>query len=204
MEIDFQEFGLAAPFTAFEQIANSLPGGIGSAAAAAAANANNTYFGAPTKLDHYSVGMSYDPGAWFVMAEGYAIRHAGLVDASNSGYVSGGVRWKNFTPFATLGRYKAKGRTESIPTTGLPPPVADFGGILNTLLDSFTNTDASQTTAAVGVRWDFMTNMDAKFQYQHIDLDEGSAGLYRLNSQQPGFEAGSNANVFSLAVDFVF
>jgi hypothetical protein len=54
----------------------------------------------------------------------------------------------------------------------------------------------------LGVRWDFAKNTALKLQYDHIDLGDNSAG--RLANVQPGFTRGSNVNLFSAALDFVF
>jgi hypothetical protein len=47
-----------------------------------------------------------------------------------------------------------------------------------------------------------MKNMALKAQYDQIRLDTGSAG--RLANVQPAFVRGSNVDLFSLALDFVF
>jgi hypothetical protein len=52
------------------------------------------------------------------------------------------------------------------------------------------------------VRWDVLKNIDIKLQYDRVRLDSNSNG--RLGNVQPGFRAGPDGNVTSLAVDFVF
>jgi hypothetical protein len=44
--------------------------------------------------------------------------------------------------------------------------------------------------------------MALKAQYDHVDLDEKSAG--RFGNVQPAFQRGGSVNLFSLALDFVF
>jgi hypothetical protein len=120
------------------------------------------------------IGVSYDPGKWFVSAEG--ARTAIDMSSSEAFTVTAGARVNSITPFAAFSKIKPVG--------------------LNTF------TPADQTTATAGVRWDFMPNFDLKAQIDHIDLADGSAG--NLVRVQPGFQPGGNVNVFSVSVDFVF
>lgn len=54
----------------------------------------------------------------------------------------------------------------------------------------------------LGLRWDLVESAALKFEYQHIRLDDLSAG--RFGNLQPGFKPGGNADLFSIALDFVF
>jgi hypothetical protein len=47
-----------------------------------------------------------------------------------------------------------------------------------------------------------MKHIALKAQYDRVELDSGSDGDF-INVQ-PGFRPGSNANIFSSTVDFVF
>jgi hypothetical protein len=197
----------AAPISAamqnYERAMSALPGGMGAAAVAESARLRSVYMDSVLEVDNYDIGMTYDPGQWFVTSELYATRTVALTPTTTAGYVSGGVRWNSLTPYATYSRLKQELRKEPLlPTAGLPAPAAAGTAGLNGVLGGVLNSDVSQQTYAVGLRWDFMANLDAKFQYQHIQLDDGSKGMYK--GHLPGFELGSNANVVSLAVDFVF
>jgi hypothetical protein len=205
--IEADLYRAAAPISAllqnYEGLMAGLPSGLGAAAAAESARLRAAYFDAVLKLDTYDIGMVYDPGQWFVTSELYATRNRALTPTTTAGYVSAGVRWNRFTPYATVSRLKQELRNEPLmPTAGLPAPAAALTAALNGALAGSLNSDVSQTTYAAGLRWDFMDNMDAKFQYQHIDLDDGSRGMFK--GHLPGFELGSSADVVSLSVDFVF
>jgi predicted porin len=122
-------------------------------------------------------GANYDPGNWFVMGE-FAMNRTDALGDSNGWYITGGYRIKNFTPYLTYSQLKAL----SNPGLGFPP--------------------AGQQNTSAGVRWDFYKNFDLKLQYEHINLDAGSAGT--LSNIQFGFQPGGTVNVFSTVIDFVF
>jgi hypothetical protein len=182
---------------------NTLLGGIGAFAAApapigtTAAALAQKYSPKNLNLGAFSLAASYDPGKWFVMSEFVDFRGDGILADSRSWYVTGGYRFGTVTPYATFAHTKAKVAVEA----GIPlPAAAPINAGLNAALNNQFN--ASQSTASVGARWDFMKNTALKAQYDRIDLGAGSAG--RLTNVQPGFVRGSHVNLFSVALDFVF
>jgi hypothetical protein len=139
-------------------------------------------------ITYLSVGYSYDPGDWFLMAEG--ARNAGdetILLQATSGYVTAGVRLGAWTPFVTAGSK----RTDS-PTTNANP-------IVNAMVSA---NNQAQSSVSCGVRWDFWKNMDLKLQYDHVKNGAGSGGVL-INPQQ-GFETGKTYDLASVAIDFVF
>lgn len=156
----------------------------------------------PQKMENYSLGLAYDPGDWFVQSEITRSESSGMIASSTFGYVTGGYRFGGFTPYATFSRIDTDSRHEEIPLAGLPRPALGLANVINGMLDGMTNGTSGQQTIAVGVRWDFMSGFALKAQYDRVDLDAGSTGLFA--NEQPGFEAGSNVNVFGLALDYVF
>ena len=52
------------------------------------------------------------------------------------------------------------------------------------------------------MRWDVLASAALKFEYQHVTLGDDSAG--RFGNLQPDFRFGGNADLFSIALDFVF
>ena len=156
------------------------------------------------QLATYSLGASYDPGQWFVTAEGSMFEGDGFLADSKAGYVTGGYRIKTFTPYITVASLESDIRFVSgISTSGLPAGLA-AGAIginagVNTTLESFSG---SQSSVSLGTRWDFMSNLALKVQYDRVNIDKGSHG--QLSNMQPDYQPGGNVHLISVAVDFVF
>jgi hypothetical protein len=130
-------------------------------------------------LTFYNIGVSYDPGNWFAQGEWSRVRIPGETPGYQSWYVIGGYRIRKFTPYAMYSiQHSLGGSTVVVPTV------------------------QGQKDYTVGVRWDFRKNMDLKLQYDRVVLPSNSSG-YFVNPQT-GFALGSNANVVSAVLDFVF
>lgn len=132
-----------------------------------------------------SVGASYDPGNWFVMSEWIQRRSTTKISAM---YISSGYRINKFTPFLL---YSQNSPGSFYPTS--TPPTA-------TAVD---RANRSQSTASLGVRWDFMRNYDFKIQYDQVKLSDNSNGFLR-NVPPNVILYGTKFHVISAVVDFVF
>jgi Gram-negative porin len=144
-----------------------------------------------------SVGVGYESGNLLLQAE-YSKRKADLFLADTSSwYATAGYRFGNFMPHVTYSQVRVDSPTSQslIPAVGPLAPVA-IG--VNTLLEG---QNVAQKALALGLRYQFHKNADVKVQWDRIDLPRGSVGNFQ--HAQPGF-AGSNVNVYSAAVDFVF
>jgi hypothetical protein len=151
-----------------------------------------------------NIGVNYDPGSWFVMAEaGHTVSHA-FLGATRSAYVSAGWRWQAFTPYATYARVRAAGATTEpgLPLAALPPVLAPTAAALNAGLNYLLWTIPQQTSQAVGVRWDLRTNMAVKLQYDRVTPQEGSRGTFINPTLR--FVPGHPVHVASVALDFVY
>ena len=160
-------------------------------------------------LDHEritlaSIGINYDPGTWFVMAEAGRTNSDSFLGSTRSAYVSAGWRWRTLTPYATWAHVRAAGSTmeQGLPTAGLPPTLAPAVGALNAGLNALLATIPQQTSAAVGLRWDLRTDMALKVQYDRVTPHDGSRGT--LINLTPRFQSGRTAHVASVALDFVY
>ena len=194
--------GFGTLFDDFAAAAATVPGGEEAAGTAEYLDGRyNTLHW--SHVQTYDVGVSYDPGRWFGMAEFQHSYNSGLAGESGSGFVAFGYRVHALAPYATYARVVA-GHPESpsIPLTGLPPPLAAYGATLNGIVAGINAGNTSQQTLSAGLRWDFMKNLDLKVQYDYVRLDAGSTGLFA--NEQPGFLPGSTASVFSASVDFAF
>jgi hypothetical protein len=133
----------------------------------------------PGPLTFYNIGLSYDPGSWFVQSEWSHITTPKATPGYESWYVIGGYRIQKFTPYAMYSIQHS------------------LGGV--TLVNG---TVQNQKDYSVGVRWDFRRSMDLKLQYDRVVLPNNSSGYF--TNPQPGFALGSSANVISAVLDFVF
>ncbi|HUW76662.1 MAG TPA: hypothetical protein VMV70_08255 [Gallionella sp.] len=154
-------------------------------------------------LSVITMGARYDPGKWFVMGEvGHLVTHS-FFGKATGWYLSGGYRLGEFTPYLTYGEAKADNLSDpGLNLSTLPPSLAGPAAGLNAALNSLLSTKVVQNTLSIGGRWDFMTNVALKLQYDHTDIGTGSSGM--LSNIQPGFQTGGKVNMFSATIDFVF
>ena len=156
------------------------------------------------RIDITALGVNYDPGKWFVMAEGGTSNSHSFLAKSRAMFVSAGYRAGEFTPYATYARTDARGQSThpGLSTAGLPPAFAFAARQLNVGLDKTLQTMASQSTVSAGMRWDFRPDMALKVQYDRIEPRKGSRGT--LSDLEPGFRSGRPVHVTSATLDFVF
>ena len=133
----------------------------------------------PVRLRVTGAGLTYDPGAWFVTADSNYSQDKFFGDLF-AWYVSGGVRFGRFAPYAIYSTTHA----QSVGTSGLRSLGNDH-------------------TVTAGVRWDFARNLDTKLQLQQVTIDslDDPASFANLS---PGARVGDKVNVLSLTLDFVF
>ncbi len=128
-----------------------------------------------------SAGVNYDPGKWFFKSEWLQDRSMYMADAM---YVSVGYRVNKFTPYLTHSQSSAASPYQN---GAFDPQVAN----------------RSQKVNSVGVRWDFMRNLDFKMQYDYVTLGDNSNG-YLVNVLNNADLSGKSFHVISAVVDFVF
>lgn len=152
----------------------------------------------------WSIGASFEPLDWFIRAEVGRRDTKSVIGASTAGYISAGRRFRAATPYVTYARIYRNGPTTTpgLDISSLPPDLAVSGAQLNASLNALMARTAEQSTVSVGVRWDFRPGMAFKFQYDHIDLADGSIGMF--TNFQTGFRPGGTANVIAVSLDFVF
>ena len=151
-----------------------------------------------------SLGMEYDPGDWFVTAEGGRQRSQSLLGTNVALAVGAGYRWRAFTPYIGYSNVRAQSPTQTsgLPAAGLPPQLAYAATALNAGLNQLLTTLPEQSTASIGTRWDFRANMALKLQFDSVTPHRNSRGT--LINTQPGYLAGHAVSVTSMTLDFVF
>jgi hypothetical protein len=132
-----------------------------------------------------SLGASYDPGEWFVISEWIQRKSTTKIGAM---YVSGGYRIDKFTPYLLYSQNSSGSFLTFTPT----PSAA-----------AIDRAKRSQSTASMGMRWDFTRNMDFKIQYDQVRLSDNSNG-YLINVPAGVTLYGSKFHIVTAVVDFVF
>lgn len=195
---------LVGGFTQFANAAAAVPAPAFQAVAAQARALASKYDLSDMHIRALVLGASYDPGDWFVMAEGAKFKGDAIITDKTSWYISGGYRFGSWTPFAVIGRYTSDRTPEPGLTTAVGTPLAAGGAGLtagiNAVVDQF---NGSQQTASVGVRWDVVRNVALKAQFDRIALKDHSAGRFS-NVQPATFPFNGKVNLVTLAADFVF
>jgi hypothetical protein len=129
--------------------------------------------------DLVGLGLTYDPGGYFVMAA-CNYTHNTYFGGAIAGYIGGGVRLGKFTPygFYAITHATSKGG-------------ADLVNLGN------------EHTIAAGLRWDFTSDFDAKLQLERVTLDslDDTAAFADI---QADARPGDNAHIISVTLDFVF
>ncbi|WP_296951987.1 porin [uncultured Massilia sp.] len=151
-----------------------------------------------------NVGVDYDPGAWFLMAEAGRTRTDSFLGSTRSAYVSAGWRHGSWTPYATWARVRAAGLAAEtgLPLDALPAQAVPAAAALNAGLAALLASIPQQSTHGVGVRWDLHANAALKLQYDRVTPRAGSRGT--MINPAPGFRSGRMAHVASVALDFVY
>lgn len=152
----------------------------------------------------FAFGVNYDPGTWFVSAEGGRIKSNSVFSTSHGAFVTGGYRIAEFTPYMSLAYTEGKQFTDDkgLSLAGLPPAYAYAASQLNAGLQLAFKTVAVQRNITAGVRWDFRSDMALKLQYERVTPMRGSRGT--LSDLQPGYQSDHPINVTSASLDFVF
>lgn len=152
----------------------------------------------------WSIGASYQPFDWFVMAELGTQDTRSAFGKNTAWYISAGRRIAGFTPYVTIARIRRDDETSTpgLDTTSLPPAEAALATALNAQLNAIMGDTVQQDALSAGVRWDFRPRVALKLQLDHIDIARGSPGMF--TNRQPGFEPGGSANLVSIGLDFVF
>ncbi|RJF91876.1 hypothetical protein [Noviherbaspirillum saxi] len=143
-----------------------------------------------------SAGAVYEDGPW--QAQGMVSRIRAVSSAYpdlKAGYITLGYRKGDWTPYFTLSAISPSGSPRS---SGLPPAGA-FAPLVAWLDRLHPSLAASQTTQAVGVRYDFARNAAFKVQLDSVHVRNNTL----WTNAQPADWRG-RATLFSVAVDFIF
>lgn len=203
--VDLENSDSKALLTAYDSLGNTLaliPGLEDAAAQASVLSGRYALNDAP--VEAYSAGLRLEPGNWLFMAEWVRVTEVNALSKANAWYTTLGYRFNSVTPYLSLAEVNGDTPQEpGVTTNGMPAPLAAATNTLNNGLNQFLSLAShAQKSITAGIRWDFASHAALKLQYQHVELDEKSAG--RLANVQPAFAPGNRVNTFSAAIDFVF
>lgn len=150
-----------------------------------------------------SLGLSYDPGSWFVQAEFGHMKTDSFFGNNNSMYASAGMRQGAFTPYLSYSRVRTDTPVDpGLPLAGLPAPAAAVAARLNAGLGALLRAIPEQDAASVGLRWDVAANASVKVQADRVRPRGQSTGT--VFNVQPGFQPGRAYTLGTVMLDFVF
>ena len=151
-----------------------------------------------------NLGVSYDPGNWFLMSEASRFNARSFLGDKTAWYATAGYRSGTLAPYVSYARVRSNGptRDQGLNLAFVPPQAVPAAAALNGQLNGLLSRVAVQHTVSAGVRWDFSPNRAFKLQYDRLLPQGGSSGT--LVNVQPGFESGRPVHVLSAALDFVF
>jgi hypothetical protein len=143
-----------------------------------------------------SLGLTYDNGDWLFMAEHGRARVDNLYPDSEGQYITVAKRFDKLQPYINYGHSYTTG-------DGQRNDIANvyYSNGFNTFGNAVSVFNTAQRSMTYGVRYDFMTGIDIKFEYEHIyDFENG--GLY-YGFTNPDDPIG-NGDITTISIDAVF
>lgn len=140
-----------------------------------------------TRTHYYSLGVVYDRGPWQAqLMLNHIDQGNNALESSDGGYLLGGYRIGEFTPYVGYSWVLSKVRSNA------PSAVAAY---------FMQDSHADQETTFAGMRWDFARNVAVKAQWDGIRGEASSLFPYRQDNRT---RWDGKMDVFSLTLDFVF
>lgn len=159
------------------------------------AKASSTFLG---------LGLSYDPGDWFIQGEFTRRKSESFITPTKAWYVTTGARNGAWTTYWGISKVMVDREIvePGMTTKGLPPALAVPAAALNSGVNQLLKaTSYGQDTLTIGARWDVMKNTALKVQMDRTRLDPNT-GSFFVNGQAN--LPGSIVNTYSASLDFVF
>ncbi|QSX34188.1 hypothetical protein JYB87_02765 [Shewanella avicenniae] len=149
-----------------------------------------------TATQYYTSGISYRFANWSLLAEASLLdSEEPLLPSTFAAYTGIVRRIDNVAVYGLLGHVRSINASYQV-SQMVPEPLYSISQSI------FDGVDLRQSTASVGVRWDFRTDMALKLQWDHSWVTENKAMLWRTDSF--GATPDEQVNVFTLSVSLVF
>jgi len=179
---------------------------------------NDSIMGGDQNAEYFSLGLSYDSESLLVMAEVIKGGIDGAFPDAKAGYVTLGYRFGNWMPHLTYATIKSTDDNERKPlpefeatdalwtSPALAEAAAGIVGV-NTLVNLASETrnlsSPDQRSWTLGLRWDPISGIAVKVEYQYIELRGESYGYILPKSLVDGSDDAVGASGFQDKVDKV-
>lgn len=157
-------------------------------------------------LRFHQLGFIYDNNTWWTQAElTRLISEADVISGTRHFYISAGRRIDTFTLYAIRGYIHSRSDVRSINSpVGYPEPInQQLQTLASVTENTFNGGRSDQESVTLGVRWDFASKKDLKFQIEHFEIDKYGSALW-LKAHQNAAPQDETANVVSLSLDVLF
>ena len=156
-------------------------------------------------MSYTSVGVAYDKNNWLFNAEWMRTLSNSPVTAMKATYAMVGRRFGNLTLHTGISSASTSSSPLATPeweqalTPVIGPVAAQQMQIMGKGITEMLNSGLiDQNTVSVGLRWDFDPRMALKAQWDHVNVKPNG------NVMWSGLPTGGQANVVSVALDFLF
>ncbi len=153
-----------------------------------------------------SIGFDSYLGDWRLLGEYVRFdSQSAIIGVYNGFHITAGYSWNEFTPYVSFANLERQGKSFNayqIQPTGLNP-LLDNGlmQLKSGLNQSAQFANLSSRSITVGIRWDFLENMDMKLQYDYVETPSSTiSGNFAANK----LPMDNQMDLVTLSVDFVF
>ncbi len=145
-------------------------------------------------VEFASAGSAWEHGPWQAqLMYSYVTTDSLSLPTSHSGYFMFGYRHGKWSPYFTAAGTVSEDEQAE---TGFPQPNPLDAAVEMVLARS----QSKQHTLSLGLRYDFMPNVDLKAQVDRVHVYDHATSLWR----RPSADWDGDATLFSLTLDFVF
>lgn len=167
----------------------------------------DVHFNDTFKPKFYALGYVFDDDRWMLQSElvERIIPGNGVQDAIG-GYVMGGYRLDTWMPYVSASKVVSAEHYDvpNIDLATVPEELRDASKLIIAINKDAEDDDPFTTIYAVGARWDMAENIALKMQMELIDKPVGGSGDVFVNATQAFMDSHQKANVYSVAIDYIF
>lgn len=159
-------------------------------------------------MNYASVGFSWEINRWSLMTEVLNFRgeDQNFSNDADGYYISAAYEIGNVSPYIMIGEYHNRFSDDiknKVIASEVSAPTGDpsLDGLRAQTIDIFDLFNVEQETITLGVRYDFHSQADFKFEVEYFNFLNGSYGNFYPDNE---FEKGKNTVLTSFVIDVVF